>query len=430
MMKRISLAIIGIMLFMVMTQDLFATDPVYKRQANFQYNVRGGIGNTLAKLQAGQEVRVAYLGGSITCAQGYRVMTTEWLGKQWPKAKITEIFAGVSGTGSRLGNYRLEHDVLRFKPDLLFVEFAVNDGGQNKTVWPNMEAIVLKTWALNPRTDIIFIYTFCVPFAKYIEKGFLPDSAGAMEQLAQHYNIPSINFMDRVVKMQKEGKLIFQSNEPAPENVLVFSKDGTHPGTEGHRLYLTDIQRAFEAMKDLPPVDHLKNATKSFVDQVIVDGKMVSFEESMFKGNWKRMGKKDQFASFLNRLDEIWITDQPGASVSFKFKGSEFGLYDVVGPNAGELLVTIDGVTNSRPLPRYDAYCINYYSTRITTSFIASDLDPEKIHSVTLTVASGEPDRRSLVNKSMVDPAELDKPKYKGNVIRLGKILLRGELVK
>lgn len=429
-MKQIWLAVFGILLFMGTAQDLFSADPLYKRQENFQYKVRGGIGNTFAKLQTGQEVRVAYLGGSITCAQGYRVMTTEWLGKQWPQAKITEIFAGVSGTGSRLGNYRLDHDVLQFKPDLLFVEFAVNDGGKNKTVWPDMEAIVLKTWALNPRTDIIFIYTFCVPFAKYIDKGFLPDSAGAMEQLAQHYNIPSINFMDRVVKMQKEGKLIFQSNEPAPKDVLVFSKDGTHPGPEGHRLYLTDIQRTFEAMKDLPPINHLKGADKSFVDNVIVDGKMVPFEESMFKGSWKRMDKKDKFAHFLSRLDEIWITDQPGDSVSFKFKGSEFGLYDVVGPNAGELLVTVDGVTRSKSLPRYDAYCINYYSTRITASFIASDFDPNKIHTVTLTVASGEPDRRSLVNKSMIDPAELDKPKYKGNVIRLGKILLRGELIK
>ncbi len=430
-MKHFYLTIFLILTALIFVPVLRAEDPVYQKQINFQYKVRGGIGNTFAKLKTGQEVRVAYLGGSITCANGYRVMTTEWLSRQWPNAKITEIFAGVSGTGCQLGNYRLEHDVLLFKPDLLFIEFAVNDGGQSaRSIWQNLEGIILKTWALNPKTDIVFIYTFCVPFAQSLEKGLLPDSASAMEQLAEYYNIPSINFMDRVFKMYKDKKLIFKSNKPAPENVLVFSKDGTHPGTEGHKLYLKDIQRAFAAMKDLTPADHLEKINKTFCSGTVVDGKMIPITETMLKGNWKKMSDKDRFAGFRDRLDEIWISEQPGDTLSFKFKGSEFGLYDVVGPNAGELLVTLDGKTDPKPLPRYDSYCINYYSTRITSRIIASDLDSEKIHTVKLEIAPGKPIRKHLADKSMVDPAELDKPKYQGNIIRIGKILIRGELVQ
>ena len=35
----------------------------------------------------------------------------------------------MGGTGSDLGVFRLQHDVLRQRPDLVFIEFAVNDAG-------------------------------------------------------------------------------------------------------------------------------------------------------------------------------------------------------------------------------------------------------------------------------------------------------------
>ena len=100
---------------------------------------RDGLPNTFAKLEAGEEVRVAYLGGSITAAPGWRPMTTEWLRESYPRAQIVEIDAAIGGTGSPLGVFRLGqmswHD-----PDLLFVEFAVNDSGQDPLViWRAME---------------------------------------------------------------------------------------------------------------------------------------------------------------------------------------------------------------------------------------------------------------------------------------------------
>ena len=74
------------------------------------------------------ELRVAYLGGSITAAaDGWRTLTTEYLRNRFPNTVVTEISAGLPGTGSDLGACRLERDVLRHRPDLLFVEFAVND---------------------------------------------------------------------------------------------------------------------------------------------------------------------------------------------------------------------------------------------------------------------------------------------------------------
>jgi lysophospholipase L1-like esterase len=75
-------------------------------------------------------VTVAYLGGSITAMNGWRNKTTDWLRTTYPGATFKEIHAAIGGTGSDLGVFRLGRDVLAHKPDLLFVEFATNDGGQ------------------------------------------------------------------------------------------------------------------------------------------------------------------------------------------------------------------------------------------------------------------------------------------------------------
>jgi hypothetical protein len=92
--------------------------------------VRGGIPNLLRKARAadGREIRVAYLGGSITAASGWRVKSLEGFQERFPRVKWKEIHAAIGGTGSELGVFRVGQDALVHKPDLLFVEFAVNNG--------------------------------------------------------------------------------------------------------------------------------------------------------------------------------------------------------------------------------------------------------------------------------------------------------------
>lgn len=158
--------------------------PEYAAVATADWAGRDGLGNVLAKLAGDDEVRVAYLGGSITAAPGWRVMTRRWFAEHF-NADVREINAAIGGTGSDLGVFRLEHDVLRHKPHLLFVEFAVNDGGAPpERIWRAMEGIVRQTWAADPRTDICFVYTFRVGYEDDLKQGMLPQAAGAMEMLA------------------------------------------------------------------------------------------------------------------------------------------------------------------------------------------------------------------------------------------------------
>ncbi|OGV84440.1 MAG: hypothetical protein A3K19_32615 [Lentisphaerae bacterium RIFOXYB12_FULL_65_16] len=94
-----------------------------------EFRPRDGLPNFFAKLQAGGPVRVAYLGGSITAAHGWRPKTLAWFKAQYPAAAISEINAAISGTGSDYGACRLRGDVLAQSPDLVFLECRVNGGG-------------------------------------------------------------------------------------------------------------------------------------------------------------------------------------------------------------------------------------------------------------------------------------------------------------
>jgi len=120
-----------------LTIFLFATCTCSGTFANDEYPLREavevvprkGLPNFKAKLDAGKNVRIAYLGGSITAAPGWRVLSRDWFQEKYPQAKVDEIHAAIGGTGSDLGVFRLQNDALQHKPDLLFIEFAVNDGG-------------------------------------------------------------------------------------------------------------------------------------------------------------------------------------------------------------------------------------------------------------------------------------------------------------
>lgn len=310
-----------------------------------------------------------------------------------------------------------------------------------------MESIVRQTWEKDPTTDIVFVFTFCVNFTQSVRDGFLPRSASAMELLADHYGIPSINFMKRVVAMESAGQLAFtpgavpQSVNPAPNASnpsasavsapaetnapMLWSKDGTHPLEAGHELYLQDVQRAFAAMESLPPADHAAKMAHPFTENFIQGARMIDVTPEMLSGNWQPVAPNDRIYGFGRFLGTIWSTDEPGAKLTFRFRGQEAQLYDVVGPTAGQVRVTVDGQPLEKPLSRCDSYCVNYYSFRITSSFIVRDLDPAKEHLVELELLPEEPDRAKMADGKLVRPEETLQEKYRGRRLWIGKILVR-----
>ena len=394
---------------------------------------RGGLGNVFAKLDAGQPVSIAYFGGSITAAGGWRPKTFAWFKQTWPNAKLTEINAAIGGTGSDLGVYRFKHDVLDHHPDLIFVEFAVNDGGAApENIWRSMEGIVRQTWQQDPAIDLCYVYTFVVGFAGDLGRGLCPRAASADEKLAEYYHIPAINVALRTVELQREGKLVYKTRErnsdpvpPATPGIIRFTDyDGVHPTDEGHNVYRDVIVKALEELRPgSKPGRH--ELTAPFVADNWVDAKMVPFQPAMFQGDWQQLPKDNQFVkSFGGRMYDLWQGSKPGSTITVKFKGTAIKFYDLLGPDAGQVLVTVDGQQRPRPVARFDSYC-SYH--RLATLVLAEGL-PDGVHEVKIQIHPDQPDRTSVTKIEGPKPG-FDPRKYDGTAIRVGAILLRGELL-
>lgn len=392
------------------------------------FRERGGLGNVLTKLKQSKEVRIAYLGGSITQAEGWRPKTLDWFRKTFPQAKVEQIHAAIGGTGSDLGVFRLRQDVLDHRPDLLFVEFAVNDAGAPaERIWRGMEGIVRQTWRTDPTIDICFIYTYENGFEVDLADGRCPPSVAAHEYVADHYGIPSINVALRVVQMAREGKLIFtprahtqvEKEAPAGKEKIIFSNDGVHPHDAGHQIFLEVIADAMTKMMQAPRAGPHKPG-EPFMPDNWEGARLLPMEPWMFSKGWRKLPATGGLGgAFHGRMSEIWEATKPGETISFKFRGTLVRLYDLVGPDGAQVVCIVDGKAHP-PRPRFDQYC-SYH--RIATLEIASGLKDE-VHTVKIEIDAKQPDR-SIVGESRSNPK-----KYDGTCVRAGGVLIIGELIK
>jgi len=304
----------------------------------------------------------------------------------------------------------------------------VNDGGAAPArIWQAMEGIVRQTWAANPRTDICFVYTFRTGYEKDLLQGLCPQAASAMELLAAHYGIPSINVALKTVELAKAGKLTYQSAEPTSAGVIRFSTDGVHPLEEGHQSYTDVVATAVKQMTDSKPVDHRASLASTFVADHWQAAKMVPIAQPMLSGSWQQLSPADALQKqFGERMGTIWESGKPGSRVSFKFRGSIARLYDLLAPDGGQVVITVDGVELPKLVPRFDSYCTY---PRIATLPIAEGLDPNPVHTVTIEIHPEQPDR-SPVAFRLKDPAmELKSAKFQGTFLRASQILVLGEVL-
>lgn len=407
-----------------------------------EFHVRGGVGHVMEKIRAGKEITIAYLGGSITAMDGWRRLSREWLQKEYPACTFREVHAAIGGTGSSLGVFRLGHDALRHKPDLLFVEFATNDSAAKpEAIWENFDGIIRQTWRQDPETDIVFTYTITASMMKDYGAGRCPQAASAMEQLADYYDIPSIGFGPRVAAEVKAGRLVMSMGEVATavpketpdrdklineelkrQGKILFAKDGVHPALPGHGFYLESIKAAWAAMKDVKPIDHAQKLAAPFYDARLEAAKMVPIRSEMCKGHWTKLPPEhDNQKRFQNRGGQMWMADRPGDKLTFKFKGSECRIYDLLGPDCGRVWITVDGKRRG-PIDRFDGYC-SYY--RLAGFFVFRGT--EGVHAVEIEVDKDQPNREIIHQRYPKE--DVRQPKYDGTKLFVCQVELVGDLV-
>lgn len=201
------------------------------------------IPDFVAKAERREPLSVVFFGGSLTFGANasdpnvtsYRGRMMEWLREKFPNTPIDFHDAAIGGSGSQLGMFRLERDVLRHKPDLVFLDFTVNDGSEDTDVPPlaSYERIVRELLGKD-----IAVMQVIMLFKWHAEQpGLVPPRHAEHLKLANAYGIPAADVcsfvQDKVAKGTKSADLWNMG-------------DGAHPGDEGYELFFEAVRNRFE----------------------------------------------------------------------------------------------------------------------------------------------------------------------------------------
>lgn len=193
----------------------------------------------IEKAKNGEEVVIAYIGGSVTEGQGaspnsncYAYQSYQYFKNTFANGgdNVKFVNAGMSGTPSTIGMIRYDRDVVAKygEPDILFVEFAVNDG-DDPTSGVCFESLVKD--ALMSESEPAVVLVFSVFQSQW-------NLQSRLAPVGYHYDLPMVSISDAVLPEIKSGAL---------SNADFFS-DVYHPNNGGYRIMADCVNYLFDVV--------------------------------------------------------------------------------------------------------------------------------------------------------------------------------------
>jgi lysophospholipase L1-like esterase len=401
-------------------------------------NKRSGMPNLFAKLEKGEAVTIAYYGGSITAGPGWRNATLDWFAKQYPKAKITELNASLGGSGSLVGVFRADHDLVAPKPDAVFIEFSLNDVADVRDrpaeVAGALEGIIRKLRLSKPDTDICLAYTLHSSGVDLLHQGKFSASVSLHESVAEHYDVPSIHLGMEVARMAKDNQLVFTApKSPGDKDAqgrVIFSNDGTHPSEAGHALNGAAAVRGLEEIKTInKPGDH--SLPKALSPIPWEKAKTIAAEgHAKFSGTWERVTAADgpscrRFGKrFYSWFPHLYRSGIPGSSITVRFRGTHIGIKGMEGPDSGVVSIQLDDK------PPFKQTLFTVYASAWVYVGAPLPAVPMGDHTVTWSLLDEVPDKEKMLAVKKADQDFRNNPaKYAKNTFSVGQIIVLGDLL-
>lgn len=198
------------------------TKEMYDRSILLEGN-NARLKKVFEKAKAGKTVKISAIGGSITGGaaasswdRAYGKVLANWWEQQFPKSQIEYYNAGIGSTGSIIGAHRAYDDLLCQAPDLVVVDFSVNDSGTqtDKEAFESLLRQILKS-ENEPAVIVISFMSSGGNNYQTLHQG-----------IVEHYGLPMISYRDSLWPEMEKG--IYEWGE--------FYPDVIHPNNRGHRL--------------------------------------------------------------------------------------------------------------------------------------------------------------------------------------------------
>lgn len=193
--------------------------------------------NLMKRGTNGESLVIGFLGGSIT--QGslsstpkncYAYLVYEWWKKSFPNAAFSFVNGGIGGTTSHYGGARAWKDVLCYRPDIVTVDFSVNDDA-NEFFEETYEGTLRRLLAAPSAPAVVVLNNVFYDTGK--------NAQDYHNRIADHYGIPHVSIKDTVYPDVESGKIVRADITP----------DNLHPNDKGHRLVADEICKLLDSIK-------------------------------------------------------------------------------------------------------------------------------------------------------------------------------------
>ncbi len=186
--------------------------------------------NCMKRARIGEKVTIGYLGGSITMGsvataqeKCYAYLSHLWWKEKFPQAEIGFVNAGIGATTSQFGVARVEEDLLKYDPDVVFIEFSVNDSN-SPHFKETFEGLVRRVYGSDAKPAVVILHN-----------AFYDDGHSAEEihgEIGRYYDIPCVSFKSSVVARVLNGDI----------EALKITPDNLHPNDTGHAMLAENVK--------------------------------------------------------------------------------------------------------------------------------------------------------------------------------------------
>ncbi len=292
------------------------------------------LAKVMKKAEKGEKITVALIGGSIT--QGtisngskdsevadkkpYSEIFFKWWQDTFPDTEIECLNGGIGATDSYLGVHRVQ-DILDAKPDLVLVEFAVNDS--NTQFYKKSYDNLIRTIAESETKPALLLL--------FMAQSDLTSAQENQSIIGFSYSLPMISYRNVIKDMEENG--IYSEKE--------LSGDTVHPSALGHAItgeilwkYLNSVYEARETYGEPKEIRAEAVTWISYQNARILDSETIE-PESM-----EGFEEKEVFPTFPNSF----ATEQ-GGEIRFRVSFANLGLlyYKQTDGNGGQFEVYVDG---------------------------------------------------------------------------------------
>lgn len=319
------------------------------------------IWHVFARAEAGKPLVIGAIGGSITQGAGASDPEHRWVNRvfdwwqsKFPNTPVQLVNAGIGATGSDIGSYRVQRDLLVRQPDFVAVEFAVNDPSQADPLLLAMFEGMLRQILASPKKPaVVLLFTMD-------RNG--NNAQGWQSAIGRHYRLAMVSYRDAIWPQIEASKMKLDD---------VFY-DIIHPNDRGHRycadfinnFLAAELEKYRAALKaphfHLPPIQPMPKPlySKEFFHTAILTADHVTPSRA---DGWQVTGQEV--------LGKGWWCDQVGGVLEIPVRGTTIGLMlRRVHGSLARAEASVDGskpvLLDSSMVPTWGAYAA--YETVVT----------------------------------------------------------------